>query len=120
MIDQVSGQRDVGAAYSSRLIRTVSPPMVIAVDLGALYGRTAHFQRPPQVSSAVAMDVVVLGHLEAWVLAADRGWFGQCSYRVRIGDKHFVDQHHLIPQWALKQASRTEVEAARKTGQLRW
>lgn len=111
---------DVPAGFSSRLIRTVAPPMIVAIDLGALYRRTPHFERPGGVRSAVVFDVVVLGYLESWVLASDNGWLGACSYRIRIGDKHFVDQHHFVPQWALKQASKVEANAARQTGQLRW
>ena len=60
------------------------------------------------------------GYLESWVLAAARGWFGLVSYRVAIGDRHFVDQVHLVPQWSLKQPAPSEVTAAKHTGQLRW
>jgi len=120
MIDCMASQREVGASYSSRLIRTVAPSMVVSVDLGALYGKTAHFELPPGVKIAASLNVVVVGYLEAWILTREQGWFGACSYRVRIGDKHFLDQNHLIPQWALKQASKEEVQAAKASGQLKW
>ena len=53
------------------------------------------------------------------MLAAAQGWFGLVSYRVAIGDRHFIDQVQLVPQWALKQPSPSEVAAAKNTGQLR-
>lgn len=120
MIDCMPGQREVGASYTSRLIRTVAPSMVVAVDLGALYGKTPHFELPAGVRTAASLNVIVIGYLEAWILTREQGWFGAVSYRVRIGDKHFLEQNHLIPQWALKQASTEEVQAAKATGQLKW
>lgn len=121
MIETMADEhKKVGDSYRSRLMRTVSPSIVVAVDLGALYGKTAHFQQPTDAGRAVKLNVIALGYLESWILAADQGWFGMVSYRVAIGDNHFIDQVHLVPQWALKQPAPSEVVEARKTGQLRW
>jgi hypothetical protein len=121
MIETMADEhKKVGDSYRSRLMRTVSPSIVVAVDLGALYGKTAHFQPPADAGRAVQLNVIALGYLESWILAVDQGWFGMVSYRVAIGDNHFIDQVHLVPQWALKQPAPSEVVEARKTGQLRW
>jgi hypothetical protein len=106
------------AAYRARLIRSVAPPLHVAIDLAAMHGRTPHFRPPPAVS-AIAPLTVVVGYLHAWVLCDD-GWLGACSYRIHLTGTHFIDQNHLVPARMLTPASTAQIEAARTTGQLRY
>jgi hypothetical protein len=106
------------AAYRARLIRSVSPPRHVAIDLPALYGRTPHFE-PPATVSAIAPLAVVVGYLQAWVLC-DTGWLGSCTYRLHLTGTHFIDQSHLVPGRILTPATPAQIEVAKRTGQLRY
>jgi hypothetical protein len=79
-----------------------------------------HFRAPHDATGAVDLEVVALGYLESWVLAAAQGWFGLVSYRLAVGDGISSTRCILVPQWALKWTSPSEVAAARSTGQLPW
>lgn len=116
MADPRAPQDDV--AYRARLIRSVSPPLHVAIDLPAMYGRSPHFVPPPTVS-VIAPPAVVVGHLHSWVLC-EAGWLGACSYRVHLTGTHFIDQSHLVPARVLTPATAAQIEAARLTGQLRY
>ena len=106
------------AAYRARLIRSVSPPRHVAIDLPALYGRTPHFT-PPAGVSAIAPLAVVVGYLQAWMVC-DAGWFGACTYRLQLTGTHFIDQSPLVPGHVLTPATREQIEAAKVSGQLRY
>ncbi len=106
------------AAFRARLIRSVAPPLQVAIDLPAMYGRHPHFL-PPATVSAIAPLAVVVGYLQAWMLC-DVGWLGSCTYRINLTGTHFIDQNHLVPGWVLRPATPAQVAAAKKTGQLRY
>jgi hypothetical protein len=120
MIEAMSERRapQDDAAYRARLIRSVSPPLHVAIDLPAMYGRAPHFVPPPTVSTIAPLAVVV-GYLHSWVLC-DAGWLGACSYRIHLTGTHFIDQNHLVPGRVLTPATAAQIDAARQTGQLRF
>jgi hypothetical protein len=88
----------------------------VLIDLGALYGRQPHFQRP-NVIMTVSLDHVVAGLLDAWVLTST-GWFGACRYHVKLGYGRATEQRHLIPAWALKSPSALDLRQAEMRGDL--
>ena len=106
------------AAFRARLIRSVAPPLQVAIDLPAMYGRSPHFVRPAAVSAIAPLGVVV-GYLQSWMLC-DLGWLGACTYRIQVTGTHFLDQNHLVPGWVLRPATAAQVAAAKETGQLRY
>jgi hypothetical protein len=105
-----------GTPHARSAVRPVRPPARVLIDLGAMYGRQAHFRRPHVLVMAGLHDVVV-GELEAWVLA-ETGWFGACRYRVKLAYATFVEQSHLVPGWALKPATDEDIAQARMRGRL--
>ena len=106
----------LGTPSSSGTIRSVRPPQLIIVDLGALYGRAPHFRRPNN-TVLPSLHVQVVGLLDAWVLS-DEGWYAACRYKVKLGHGHFVDQEHLVPARVIKRASGQEVELGRMRGEI--
>jgi hypothetical protein len=72
----------LGTPSSSGAIRSVKPPQLIIVDLGALYGRAPHFRRP-NITVLPSLHVQVVGLLDAWVLS-DEGWYAAYRHRVKL------------------------------------
>jgi hypothetical protein len=106
-----------GAPRVNRVVRPVTPPVAVVIDLGAMYGHQPHW-RHPHVTNAAMLHLPVVGYLDAWVLGAT-GWFGACRYRVKLGAEEFAEQRHLVPGWMIRRASDSDVEQARMRGDLR-
>jgi len=85
----------LGTPSSSGILRSVRPPQLIIVELGALYGRAPHFRRP-NITVLPSLHVQVVGLLDAWVLS-DEGWYGACRYKVKLGHSHFVTRSISFP-----------------------
>jgi hypothetical protein len=100
------------------VIRTVSPPIYVAIDVAALLGRTPHFVQPPEVPTIAPLAQVV-GHLDAWVLSSS-GWLGACEYRLLLYGTSYLPQSHLVPAWALRLAAEAEIAEARRRSEIRW
>lgn len=98
------------------IVRPVQPPELVVIDLGALYGRPAHFRRP-NVTMLAELSVQVVGLLDAWV-SSSSGWFGACRYQVKLGAGTFVPQEHLVPARMLKKAGWTEVRQGQMRGEI--
>jgi hypothetical protein len=97
-------------------LRVVRPPIYVLIDLGALYGQQPHF-RSRTKTIPETLRTVVVGQLDAWLLC-DIGWLGACRYKLHVGLKQLIDQHHLVPSWVLLPADDSAVEIAKQRGEL--
>ena len=101
------------------LIRTVSPPLYVVIDVAALFNRTPHFAAPAAEAPMISPVGQVVGHLDGWVLSGT-GWLGACEYRLLLWGTSYLPQSHLVPAWALRPAAEQEIAAARQRSEIRW
>ena len=111
-----TNRRQAGTPDTSRAVRPVLPPQHVVIDLGAVYGRQPLFRRP-NILVLASLHGMVVGQLHAWVIA-ESGWFGRCTYRVKIAVAEYWQQDHLVPGWAIRPASFDEVNVSRMKGKL--
>lgn len=118
MIESVSthSRRQTGTPQSASPVRAVDPPRQVLIDLGALYGRQAHFHRPNTLI-VTSLHHTAVAELDAWILA-ETGWFGACRYRIMLTQGRHITQHHLVPAWALRPATAFDLAQARMRGEL--
>lgn len=80
--------------------RRVDPPVIVLVDLAALFPREPH-RSGGYTPAGLQMHAVVEGRLTCWGRCEQGFWWGLVSYGIAFGPQR-RSVTHWIPAWLLK------------------
>jgi hypothetical protein len=80
--------------------RVVRPPVIVLIDLGALFPRQPH-RSGRYHPHGLQMHRVVEGKLSCWGICEQGDWWGLVTYPIRYGAKCKAVTH-WVPAWMLR------------------
>jgi hypothetical protein len=102
MIEGVGSMKSIGHTGQPvrPTFRRVDPPVVVLVDLAAVFPREPH-RGGGYHPAGLQMHAVVEGSLSCWGLCEQGHWWGWVAYDVAYGSQR-RSVAHWVPAWTLR------------------